>query len=66
MKGVDNVFRLVSKYTPSGDQPKAIGQLVDGLDKGEKHQVLLGGRQVLAKLLQSQMLSKKCKNLHLF
>ena len=35
-------FELVSKYTPSGDQPKAIKELVDGLNKGTKEQVLLG------------------------
>ena len=36
------MFELVSKYEPSGDQPKAIKELVDGLNNGEKHQVLLG------------------------
>ena len=35
-------FKLVSKYQPAGDQPIAIGQLVDGLHKGDTHQVLLG------------------------
>ncbi|MDW8057138.1 MAG: excinuclease ABC subunit UvrB [Bacteroidia bacterium] len=35
-------FRLVSEMTPSGDQPQAIAQLVEGLLRGEKHQVLLG------------------------
>ena len=36
------MFKLVSKYKPSGDQPEAIKELVDGVNKGEKHQVLLG------------------------
>ena len=36
------MFNLVSKYKPSGDQPKAIEKLVDGINNGEKHQVLLG------------------------
>ena len=36
------MFELVSKYEPSGDQPRAIKELVDGINKGEKHQVLLG------------------------
>ena len=36
------MFNLVSKYTPSGDQPKAIKELVDGINKGKKEQVLLG------------------------
>ena len=35
-------FKLVSKYQPTGDQPQAIRQLVDGLNKGEKAQTLLG------------------------
>ncbi len=35
-------FQLVSNYKPSGDQPEAIKQLTEGLDKGDKHQVLLG------------------------
>lgn len=36
------MFQLVSKYKPSGDQPKAIKELVDGIKQGKKHQVLLG------------------------
>ena len=36
------MFKLVSKYEPSGDQPKAIKELVDGINNGEKYQVLLG------------------------
>ncbi len=35
-------FRLVSDYTPMGDQPTAIDQLVKGIDAGLVHQVLLG------------------------
>ncbi|WP_239255240.1 excinuclease ABC subunit UvrB [Listeria ilorinensis] len=35
-------FELVSEYQPSGDQPRAIEQLVAGLQKGQKHQTLLG------------------------
>jgi excinuclease ABC subunit B len=35
-------FRLLSTYTPTGDQPVAIEQLIDGLEKGEKQQTLLG------------------------
>lgn len=37
-----STFNLVSKYNPSGDQPKAIKELVDGVKEGKKHQVLLG------------------------
>lgn len=35
-------FNLVSKYSPTGDQPSAIKQLSDGLDKGIREQTLLG------------------------
>ena len=36
-------FKLVSEYSPMGDQPTAIQQLVDGIKAGKKEQVLLGG-----------------------
>ena len=35
-------FKLTSKYKPTGDQPEAIAQLVEGLNRGDKAQVLLG------------------------
>ena len=35
-------FRLISENTPKGDQPAAIGQLVEGVNGGAKDQVLLG------------------------
>jgi excinuclease ABC subunit B len=35
-------FHLTSKYKPTGDQPEAIRQLTDGLERGDKAQVLLG------------------------
>ena len=35
-------FKLVSEYQPTGDQPEAIRQLVEGLERGDKAQVLLG------------------------
>ena len=35
-------FKLVSKYKPTGDQPKAIAELVKGIENGKKEQVLLG------------------------
>jgi excinuclease ABC subunit B len=35
-------FKLTSKYKPTGDQPEAIEQLTDGLERGDKSQVLLG------------------------
>lgn len=36
------MFNLVSKYKPRGDQPEAIKELVDGINKGQKSQVLMG------------------------
>lgn len=38
----DIMFKLVSKYKPSGDQPQAIEKLVNGIKNKEKYQVLLG------------------------
>ena len=35
-------FDLISKYKPTGDQPQAIKQLVEGINNGEESQVLLG------------------------
>ncbi|MBG9772799.1 excinuclease ABC subunit UvrB [Brevibacillus laterosporus] len=35
-------FELVSEYTPSGDQPTAIAELVEGIKAGKRHQTLLG------------------------
>lgn len=36
------MFKLVSNYQPTGDQPQAIDKLVDGIEKGYKEQTLLG------------------------
>ena len=38
----DRPFELISDYQPTGDQPKAIAQLTQGLKKGEHAQILLG------------------------
>ncbi len=35
-------FQLVSNYKPTGDQPEAIRQLVEGVERGDRHQTLLG------------------------
>lgn len=35
-------FQIVSDFRPTGDQPQAVDKLVEGLDKGFKHQTLLG------------------------
>ena len=37
-----NQFKISSKYKPSGDQPKAISQLVEGVKRGDDTQTLLG------------------------
>ena len=38
----DETFKLVSPYAPTGDQPQAIAQLVQGVQAGDKFQTLLG------------------------
>ena len=38
----EKMFKLHSKFEPTGDQPEAIKQLVNGIEKGEKYQTLLG------------------------
>ncbi len=37
-----NRFKIVSDLKPTGDQPEAIDKLVEGLERGDKHQTLLG------------------------
>ena len=39
---MERKFEIVSKYRPSGDQPKAIEQLVEGINRGDDAQTLLG------------------------
>ena len=39
---MDRKFELVSKFKPTGDQPRAIQELADGIESGKKVQVLLG------------------------
>ncbi|EFP96127.1 excinuclease ABC subunit UvrB [Vibrio caribbeanicus] len=39
---MNKVFDLVSEYSPAGDQPQAIEQLLEGLESGLAHQTLLG------------------------
>ena len=38
----DEKFHLVSNYAPTGDQPQAIQQLVEGVERGDRCQTLLG------------------------
>jgi len=35
-------FKLATSFSPTGDQPSAIRQLVEGVNQGDPHQVLLG------------------------
>ncbi|HPK28949.1 MAG TPA: excinuclease ABC subunit UvrB, partial [Bacilli bacterium] len=42
MKKTKHKFVLETTFTPTGDQPTAIKELVAGLERGDKHQVLLG------------------------
>jgi excinuclease ABC subunit B len=39
---MEQTFRLVSEFRPQGDQPRAIAQLVNGIESGKKYQTLLG------------------------
>jgi len=42
MPSVYDRFNLLSDFSLAGDQERAIGELVEGLDRGDRHQVLLG------------------------
>ena len=35
-------FKIASEFAPTGDQPDAIGQVVEGIERGLRHQTLLG------------------------
>ncbi len=39
---MDRQFELVSEYKPTGDQPEAIRQLIEGVERGDRFQTLLG------------------------
>ncbi|HKK52279.1 MAG TPA: DEAD/DEAH box helicase family protein, partial [Myxococcota bacterium] len=39
---MSRTFKLVSDYEPSGDQPRAIDELCEGIERGDRHQTLLG------------------------
>ncbi|GFE59806.1 excinuclease ABC subunit UvrB [Geobacter sp. AOG2] len=42
MSSRESIFNLTTTYTPRGDQPQAIAELVEGVERGDQHQVLLG------------------------
>ena len=56
------MFKIHSEYQPTGDQPKAIEYLSRGIQEGKKFQTLLGVTRLTEKLLQWQILYKKCKS----
>ena len=49
------MFKLVSNYKPTGDQPEAIEYLSNGIKKGKKFQTLLGVTRFTEKHLQWQI-----------
>jgi len=51
-------FQLVSKYSPQGDQPRAIEQLVNGLEQNVKHQTLLGATGTGKTFTMAQVISR--------
>ncbi|WP_342563262.1 excinuclease ABC subunit UvrB [Paenibacillus sp. FSL R7-0345] len=51
-------FKLESEYTPQGDQPHAIEELVNGIRQGKKHQTLLGATGTGKTFTIAQMISK--------
>ena len=50
------MFKLVSNYKPTGDQPQAIEYLSDGIKSGKKFQTLLGVTRLTEKHSQWQIL----------
>ncbi len=49
------MFKLVSNYKPTGDQPQAIEYLSNGIKEGKKFQTLLGVTRFTEKLSQWQI-----------
>jgi excinuclease ABC subunit B len=42
VRSMSRPFQLASDFSPKGDQPQAIASLIEGLERGERHQTLLG------------------------
>ncbi len=51
-------FQLVSEFQPTGDQPQAIEKLVEGLERGMRHQTLLGATGTGKTYVMAQMVEK--------
>ena len=58
-------FKIDSKFNPTGDQPKAIKELVEGVNNGDKYQTLLGvtgsGKTfTIAKSIENRHIGENC------
>ena len=51
-------FKVISEYTPSGDQPQAIEKLAEGLENGLRQQVLLWRRRSISALMAASFSMK--------
>ncbi|MGQ9668027.1 MAG: DEAD/DEAH box helicase family protein, partial [Anaerolineae bacterium] len=51
-------FKLVSDFKPTGDQPQAIEELVEGIRKGYKHQTLLGATGTGKTYVMAQVIAR--------
>ncbi len=60
------MFKLVSDYKPTGDQPQAIDYLVKGINEGKKYQTLLGVTGSRKNIYNGKYNSKNPVNLLLF
>ena len=60
-KDTSRKFELISKYEPSGDQPTAIEALCEGIENGEKAQILLGATGTGKTYTMSQVIARENK-----
>lgn len=58
-KDTSRKFELISKYAPSGDQPTAIEALCEGIENGEKAQILLGATGTGKTYTMSQVIARE-------
>ena len=58
-KDTSRKFELISKYSPSGDQPTAIEALCEGIENGEKAQILLGATGTGKTYTMSQVIARE-------
>lgn len=62
MRMEENMFKIHSEYKPTGDQPKAIAYLSNGINENKKFQTLLGVTRFTEKHSPWQILLKKYKS----